>query len=78
MMDDLDLGFDEQGRGDKGKHRRGLRKSSGRSGGRGKTALALVLAFLLLGGIGGGAYYGFDRIQNYLVTPTTTAPAPRR
>ncbi|SCL33710.1 UPF0755 protein [Micromonospora nigra] len=69
MMDDLDLGFDEQGRGDKGKHRRGLRKSSGRSGGRGKTALALVLAFLLLGGIGGGAYYGFDRIQNYLVTP---------
>ncbi|GAB3958758.1 hypothetical protein GCM10027614_76880 [Micromonospora vulcania] len=24
---------------------------------------------LLLGGIGGGAYYGFDRIQNYFVTP---------
>lgn len=69
MTDDLDLGFDEQGRGEKGKHRRGLRKRSGRSGGRGKTTLALLLAFLLLGGIGGGAYYGFDRIQNYLVTP---------
>ncbi|MEK8106660.1 endolytic transglycosylase MltG [Micromonospora sp. M12] len=27
------------------------------------------MALLLLGGIGGGAFYGFDRIQNYFVTP---------
>ncbi|NLU80454.1 endolytic transglycosylase MltG [Micromonospora sp. HNM0581] len=69
MMDDLDLGFDEQERGDKGKHRRGRRKGSGSGGGRGKTVLALLLAVVLLGGIGGAAFYGFDRIQNYLVTP---------
>ncbi|MBX7267908.1 endolytic transglycosylase MltG [Micromonospora sp. Llam7] len=69
MMDDLDLGFDEQERGDKGKHRRGRRKGGRSGGGRGKTVLALLLAVLLLGGIGGSAFYGFDRIQNYLVTP---------
>ncbi|PZG18561.1 endolytic transglycosylase MltG [Micromonospora craterilacus] len=69
MIDDLDLGYDEQDRGDKGRHRRG-RKRGGRSGGgRGKTVLALLLALVLLGGIGGGAFYGFERIQNYFVTP---------
>lgn len=29
----------------------------------------MLLALVLLGGIGGGAFYGFDRIQNYFVTP---------
>ncbi|MCF0095805.1 endolytic transglycosylase MltG [Micromonospora sp. MH99] len=72
MIDDLDLGFDEPERGEKGRHRRGfVRKRNGgsSSGGRGKTFLALLMALLLLGGIGGGAFYGFDRIQNYFVTP---------
>lgn len=73
MIDDLDLGFDEPERGEKGRHRRSFvqkRKGKGRSGGgRGKTFLALLLALFLLGGIGGGAFYGFDRIQNYFVTP---------
>ncbi|MEU8254755.1 endolytic transglycosylase MltG [Micromonospora inaquosa] len=70
MIDDLDLGFDEPERGEKGRHRRGFRKrKSGSGGGRGKTFLALLMALLLLGGIGGGAFYGFDRIQNYFVTP---------
>ncbi|MER5336196.1 endolytic transglycosylase MltG [Micromonospora sp. NPDC002717] len=71
MIDDLDLGFDEQDRGEKGKHRRSaMRKRDGRSGGgRGKTVLALLLALVLLGSIGGGAFYGFDRIQGYFVTP---------
>ncbi|MEU1645381.1 endolytic transglycosylase MltG [Micromonospora zamorensis] len=71
MIDDLDLGFDEPERGEKGRHRRGFRKRNGKSGGggRGKTFLALLMALVLLGGIGGGAFYGFDRIQNYFVTP---------
>ncbi|RLP84929.1 endolytic transglycosylase MltG [Micromonospora sp. BL4] len=71
MIDDLDLGFDEAERGEKGRHRRSfVRKRKGGSGGsRGKTFLALLLALFLLGGIGGGAFYGFDRIQNYFVTP---------
>ncbi|MBM7493864.1 UPF0755 protein [Micromonospora luteifusca] len=70
MIDDLDLGFDEPERGEKGRHRRSFRKRNGGSGGgRGKTFLALLMALVLLGGIGGGAFYGFDRIQNYFVTP---------
>ncbi|WBB69694.1 endolytic transglycosylase MltG [Micromonospora sp. WMMD812] len=70
MIDDLDLGFDEAERGEKGRHRRGfVNKRKRKSGGRGKTVLALLLALVLLGGIGGGAFYGFDRIQNYFVTP---------
>ncbi|MGW2626267.1 endolytic transglycosylase MltG [Micromonospora taraxaci] len=70
MIDDLDLGFDEAERGEKGRHRRSFRKRNGRSGGgRGKTFLALLMALVLLGSIGGAAFYGFDRIQNYFVTP---------
>ncbi|MEU0552347.1 endolytic transglycosylase MltG [Micromonospora sp. NPDC005979] len=71
MIDDLDLGFDEPERGEKGRHRRGFRnkRKGGSGGGRGKTFLALLMALVLLGTIGGGAYYGFDRIQNYFVTP---------
>ncbi|MFG1953266.1 endolytic transglycosylase MltG [Micromonospora sp. NPDC048830] len=71
MIDDLDLGFDEQDRGDKGRHRRSaVRKRQGKSsGGAGKTVFALLMALVLLGGIGGGAFYGFDRIQSYFVTP---------
>ncbi|MEU0081789.1 endolytic transglycosylase MltG [Micromonospora tulbaghiae] len=71
MIDDLDLGFDEPDRGEKGRHRRGaVRRRQGKAGGgRGKTLLALALALVLLGGIGGGAFYGFDRVQSYFVTP---------
>ena len=73
MIDDLDLGFDEPERGEKGRHRRGFvegrngKKKSG--GGRGKTVFALFMALVLLGGIGGGAFVGFDRIRNHFVTP---------
>lgn len=71
MMDDLDLGYDERDRGDKGRHRRSaVRKRQGKSGGGGgRTALALLLALVLLGAVGGGAFYGFDRVQSYFVTP---------
>jgi UPF0755 protein len=74
MIDDLDLGFDEQEKGEKGRHRRGFverrkRTGRGKSNGRGKTVFALLMALILLGGIGGGAFYGFDRIQARFVTP---------
>ncbi|MFI7429082.1 endolytic transglycosylase MltG [Micromonospora sp. NPDC049836] len=76
MIDDLDLGFDEPERGEKGRHRRGaVRKRNGGSGGsRGKTIFALLMAIVLLGGIGGGAYVGFDRIRNHFVTPDYDGP----
>ncbi|MCP3781839.1 endolytic transglycosylase MltG [Micromonospora sp. A3M-1-15] len=76
MIDDLDLGFDDAERGEKGRHRRGaVRKRNGKSGGgRGKTIFALLMALVLLGGIGGGAYVGFDRIRNHFVTPDYDGP----
>ncbi|SCF31796.1 endolytic transglycosylase MltG [Micromonospora mirobrigensis] len=71
MIDDLDLGFDDEpDRGEKGRHRKGfVAKRNGGSGGRGRTFFALFMALVLLGGIGGGAYVGFDRIRNHFVTP---------
>ncbi|SCF26469.1 UPF0755 protein [Micromonospora viridifaciens] len=75
MIDDLDLGFDEPERGEKGRHRRSaVRKRNGGGGGRGKTVFAFLMALVLLGGIGGGAYIGFDRISNYFVTPDFAGP----
>jgi UPF0755 protein len=74
MIDDLDLEFDDVERGDKGRHRRGaVRKRKGKSG-RGKTVFALLMALVLLGVIGGGAYVGFDRIRNHFVTPDYSGP----
>ncbi|MFI9640729.1 endolytic transglycosylase MltG [Micromonospora sp. NPDC051925] len=81
MIDDLDLGFDEQERGEKGRHRRGfVNRRNGKSGGGksgggpGKTIFALLMALVLLGGIGGGAFYGFDRVRSHFVTPDFDGP----
>lgn len=71
MIDELELAFDERERGEKGRHRRGARRKNGkkRGGGRGNTVIALVLAFVLLGGLGAGAWYGYDRIQGLFSAP---------
>ncbi|MFJ6197631.1 endolytic transglycosylase MltG [Micromonospora sp. NPDC092111] len=76
MIDDLDLGFDEQERGEKGRHRRGFvnRRNGKSGGGPGKTIFALLMALVLLGGIGGGAFVGFDRIRNHFITPDYDGP----
>lgn len=63
--DDLGLSFDEN-ESDRGRHRH--RRRPGGSGG-GKTAIALVIVVAILGCIGGGVWYGFDKIQNLLAAP---------
>jgi UPF0755 protein len=68
MIDELDRVFDEQERGRKGRHRRGAR-NRGRRGAAVKTTVAFLMAFLLLGTLAGGAWYGFDRIQAFFTTP---------
>jgi UPF0755 protein len=68
MIDELDRVFEEQERGRKGRHRRGAR-NRGKRGGAVKTTLAFLMAFLLLGTLAGGAWYGFDRIQALFTTP---------
>ncbi|SDZ32650.1 UPF0755 protein [Micromonospora pattaloongensis] len=72
MIDELELAFDE--RTEKGRHRRGYRKKQARreaggGGGRGKTVAALLVTFLLLGVLGGGLWYGFDRVQGLFGAP---------
>jgi UPF0755 protein len=67
MIDELDLAFED--RADKGRHRRGARRKKSGGSGRGKTVAALLVTFMMLGLLGGGAWYGFDRVQNYLSTP---------
>ncbi|MBE1488953.1 endolytic transglycosylase MltG [Plantactinospora soyae] len=71
MIDDLELAFDE--RAEKGRHRPGARrklnKKKKKRGGRGRTITALLMAFVLLGVLGGVGWYGFDRVQGYFVTP---------
>lgn len=67
MIDELDLAFED--RADKGRHRRGARRKKSGGSGRGKTVAALLVTFMMLGLLGGGAWYGFDRVSNYLSTP---------
>ena len=50
------------------------KRNGGSGGGRGKTVFALLMALVLLGGIGGGAYVGFDRIRKHFVTPDYDGP----
>ncbi|HEX5540142.1 MAG TPA: endolytic transglycosylase MltG [Micromonospora sp.] len=65
MIDELDLAFEDR---EPGRHRRSRRRKKRRSG-RGKTVAALLITFLLLGSLGGGAWYGFDRIQDFFTAP---------
>lgn len=71
MIDDF--AFDEDM--EKGRHRPGAqRKRNGkkkkkRKSSRGRTVAALLMAFVLLGVLGGVGWYGFDRVQGYFITP---------
>ena len=78
MIDELDLAFDERAdeRADKGRHRRSYveKRNKKRRGGRTKTVVALLMSVILLGALGGGAWYGFDRIQGFFITPDYPGP----
>lgn len=61
MIDELDLAFDEQAERGRPRHRRGAR--DGKGGGR--SAVALLMAFVLLGVLGAGGWYGFDKVRHF-------------
>jgi len=73
MIDDLELTFEEYP--ERGRHRRRhgrsaqatTRKRKKKRRGRGRTLLALFLALALLGGLGGVAWFGVDRIRDRLL-----------
>jgi UPF0755 protein len=62
MIDELDLAFDENAERGKPRHRRGARGSKGRSG---KSAVAFLMAFILLAVLGGGVYFGYNKIKGF-------------
>lgn len=62
MIDELDLAFDEHVDKTRPRHRRGSRGGK-KSGGR--SAIAFLMAFVLLGGLGGGVWYGYDKVKGF-------------
>ena len=61
MIDELDLAFDEHADKTKPRHRRGRggKKSTG------KSSVAFLMAFVLLAVLGGGAYFGYNKVKGY-------------
>lgn len=70
MIDELDLAFEEHADRGRPRHRRG--GSGGKGGGR--SAIALVMAFVLLGVLGGGAWYGYDKVKSFFVAADYDGP----
>ncbi|MBN1173455.1 MAG: endolytic transglycosylase MltG [Micromonosporaceae bacterium] len=57
------------------RHRRGQRATEQRrprKSKKGRTIVALILSLTIIGGLGGAAWYGLDRIQEFFVTPDYT------
>jgi UPF0755 protein len=68
MIDELDLAFEEYGERGRSKHRR--RKK----GGAGRSAIAFLMAFLLLGLLAGGAWYGYDKVKGFFIAADYDGP----
>jgi UPF0755 protein len=62
MIDELDLAFDEHAERGKPRHRRGSRGGKKSSG---KSAVAFLMAFILLAVLGGGAYFGYNKVKGF-------------
>jgi UPF0755 protein len=62
MIDELDLAFDEHVDKTRPRHRRGYRGGK-KSGGR--SAIAFLMAFVLLAALGGGVWYGYDKVKGF-------------
>ena len=71
MIDELDLAFDEHAEKGKPRHRRGARgakKSTGKSG------IAFVMAFVLLAALGGGVYFGYNKVKGFFTAADYDGP----
>ena len=71
MIDELDLAFDEHAERGRPRHRRpprGGKKTGVRS------AAAFLLAFVLLAVLGGGAYFGYNKVKSFFVAADYSGP----
>ncbi len=64
MIDELDLAFDEHAERGKPRHRRSSR-GAGKGGGGGKSAVAFLMAFVLLALLGGGVFLGYNKVRGF-------------
>jgi UPF0755 protein len=62
MIDELDLAFDEHAEKGRPRHRRGAR---GGKPSRGKSGIAFLMAFVLLAALGGGVYFGYNKVKDF-------------
>jgi UPF0755 protein len=67
VIDELDVAFEEDA--ERSKPRRHRVKRSG-----GKSAVALLLTFLLLAGLGGGVYFGYTKVRGFFVAADYSGP----
>ncbi|GAA4454608.1 endolytic transglycosylase MltG [Phytohabitans houttuyneae] len=68
MIDELELAFDDEPV-ERWRHRRGRKRGQKkRRGGAGKSVIALLVVVVMLGGLGAGVWYGFDRVQGFFTT----------
>jgi UPF0755 protein len=63
MIDELDLAFDEHAERGRPRHRKGSRGTGGKRSG--KSAVAFLMAFVLLAVLGGGVYLGYNKIKDF-------------
>jgi UPF0755 protein len=71
MIDELDLAFDEHAERGHPRHRRGARE---KKGGGGRSAIAFLMAFVLLAALAGGAWYGYDKVKGYFTAADYDGP----
>jgi len=72
MIDELDLAFDEHAERGRPRHRRSSRNSGGKRGGR--SAIAFLMAFILLAVLGGGVYFGYGKVKDFFTAADYDGP----
>lgn len=78
QIDELDLAWEDEAQRGRPRHRRSSNRGSNKKakqkkGRGGRTVLALLLVFAVLGGLAGGVWWGADRIQGFLSAPDYNA-----
>jgi UPF0755 protein len=75
MIDELDLAFDEHAERGRPRHRRGSRGSRGSGGKRGvRSTVAFLMAFILLAVLGGGIYFGYNKVKGFFTAADYNGP----
>ncbi|GIF17448.1 UPF0755 protein [Actinoplanes tereljensis] len=72
MIDELDLAFDEHAERGRSRHRRNSR--GGGKKGSGKSGVAFLMAFVLLALLGGGVFFGYNKVKGFFTAADYDGP----